>query len=341
MALIDVTECGLFCGKGGFYIDPWRGVERAIITHAHGDHARFGSADYLVPEDGAGILKVRLGSGVPVQTLPYGETLDVNGVAVSLHPAGHVLGSCMVRVEYRGEVWVISGDYKTAHDPTCRTMAPLRCNVFISESTFGLPVYRWQSSEAIFGQINRWWRNNCEEERCSIIFAYALGKSQRILAGLDPSIGPIGVHGAVGRFLPAYEAAGAPFPLIESIDTHNKDQVERFKRGGMILAPPSANATPWLAKFGDVASAAASGWMTIRGPRRRENVEQGFVLSDHADWPGLLGTIEATGAERVGITHGYVSSLVRYLREKGIEAFPVPTHFRGDKADEDEELEGD
>ncbi len=341
MALIEVTEGGLCCPAGGFYIDPWRGVDRAIVTHAHSDHARRGSGAYLAPPDGVDLLKLRLGEDIRVQTLAYGEPLDINGVTVSLHPAGHVLGSCMVRVEHRGEVWVISGDYKTASDPTCPTMSPVRCNVFISESTFGLPIYRWQARETIIGQINRWWRNNVEEERCSVIFAYALGKSQRILASLDPSIGPIGVHGTVGRFLPAYEAAGVVFPPIEAIDTKNKEQVARFKRGGMILAPPSANATPWLAKFGDVASAAASGWMMIRGPRRRENVEQGFILSDHADWPGILDTIKASGAERVGITHGYVTTLVRYLREQGVDAFGVPTRFRGERADEDEELEGD
>jgi len=334
MALIEVTEKGMYCAAGDFYIDPWRGVNRAVITHAHSDHARRGSASYLVPPDGVDVLKVRLGGDIAIEPLPYGETLDIKGVNVSLHPAGHVLGACQVCVQHRGEVWVISGDYKTAPDPTCRSMIPVRCHVFISESTFGLPIYRWRSNESIFHEINLWWQNNRDDGRCSAIFAYALGKSQRILAGLDPSIGPIGVHGAAGEFLPAYEAAGVVLPKVEVMDTQNEDQVRRFKTGGMIVTAPSANATQWLSKFGDVACATASGWMTIRGPRRRQNVEQGFILSDHADWPGILAAIEATGAERVGITHGYVSTLVRYLREKGVDAFAIPTRLQSDKNDE-------
>lgn len=336
MALIEQTDRGLYCAAGDFYIDPWRGVPRAVVTHAHSDHARRGSDSYLAPIDGVGVLKHRLGSDINVTGLQYGEALDINGVKVSLHPAGHILGACMVRVEHRGEVWLFSGDYKTQSDPTCKSIEPVRCDVFISECTFGLPIYRWQSSEQVIGDIHRWWRNNVADERCSMVFAYSLGKAQRILSQLDQSVGPIGVHGAINGLMPMYHEAGIKFPAYEGIDTRDKQQVARFKKGGMIIAPPSANGTPWLAKFGDVSTASASGWMTIRGPKRRANVENGFVLSDHADWKGLHETIQATGATRVGLTHGYISTMVRYLKEQGVDAFPVSTQFQGDAAEEQE-----
>lgn len=334
MALIEQTDRGLYCAAGDFYIDPWRGVSRAVVTHAHSDHARRGSDAYLVPVDGVSVLKHRLGSEINVTGLQYGEPVEINGVKVSLHPAGHILGACMVRVEHRGEVWLFSGDYKTQTDPTCKSMDPVRCDVFISECTFGLPIYRWQPSEHVFDQIHRWWRSNVEQQRCSLIFAYSLGKAQRILTHLEEGIGPIGVHGAIHSLMPMYHEAGVKFPAYEAIDTRQKEQVERFKQGGMIIAPPSANGTPWLTKFGDVSTASASGWMTIRGPKRRANVENGFILSDHADWQGLHETIQATGASRVGLTHGYVSTMVRYLREKGVDAFPLKTQFQGDAAEE-------
>lgn len=334
MQLIEMTERGLYCSIGDFYIDPWRPVDRAIVTHAHSDHARRGAASYLVPHDGVGLIKHRLGQDIQVYGLQYGEAINLHGVKVSLHPAGHILGSCMVRVEYQGIVWVFAGDYKTQTDPSCRAMELIKCHVFISESTFGLPIYRWAPTEAVMHEVHRWWKFNQEHEQCSVIFGYSLGKAQRILASLQADVGPIGVHGAVHALLPYFEEAGVRFPPYELIDTKDKVQLERFKKGGMIIAPPSANGTPWLAKFGDCATASASGWMTIRGPKRRANVEAGFVLSDHADWPGLLNTINATGADRVGVTHGYVSTLVRYLREKGIDAFAIDTQFKGDAAEE-------
>lgn len=334
MALIEQTDRGLYCAAGDFYIDPWRGVPRAVVTHAHSDHARRGSDAYLVPSDGISVLRHRLGSDINVSGLKYGEAVEMNGVKVSLHPAGHILGACMVRVEHKGEVWLFSGDYKTQPDPTCQSIDPVRCNVFISECTFGLPIYRWQPSEHVFEEIHRWWRGNADQQRCSLIFAYSLGKAQRILAQLNEGIGPIGVHGAIDSLMPMYQEAGVKFPSYETIETRQKEQVERFKQGGIIIAPPSANGTPWLSKFGDVATASASGWMTIRGPKRRANVDNGFILSDHADWQGLHDTIKATGASRVGLTHGYVSTMVRYLKETGVDAFPLKTQFQGDAAEE-------
>ncbi len=333
MPLIEHTENGLYCQAGDFYIDPWRSVDRAIVTHAHSDHARRGAHSYLVPIDGVGLLKHRLGDDIKVTGIPYRTGIEINGVKVSLHPAGHVLGSCMVRVEHRDEVWVFSGDYKVHHDKTCQTMEPVTCHVFITESTFGLPIYRWKPSHLIFEDIHRWWQSNLEQNRCSIIFGYSLGKSQRILSELQP-LGPIGLHGAIAALIPAYEAGGVKFPAWEKVDTSNKEQVSRFKKGGMILAPPSANGTPWVGKWGDVATASASGWMTIRGPKRRANVDAGFVLSDHVDWTGIMETVQATGAHRIGITHGYVNTLVKYFQEKGVDAFALETRFQGDAAEE-------
>jgi putative mRNA 3-end processing factor len=230
----------------------------------------------------------------------------------------------MVRVEYQGEVWVISGDYKVQSDPTCLPMeAPPRCHVFISESTFGLPIYRWNAPHLVADQINNWWRVNQQMGRCSVLSAYAIGKSQRLLAGLDPSIGPIGLHPGISRYVPLYLAHGVKFPPWEEIDPENEQQVARFKKGGMIITSGSAGGSSWLAGFGDVAAGSASGWMAVRSSQRWQRLDAGFVLSDHADWPGLIDTIKATGAERVGIMHGYTSVLARYLNEIGLSSFVV------------------
>ncbi len=288
MELIEQTENGLYCRQGGFFIDPHRRVERAIITHAHSDHARRGSASYLVPPDGEQVLKARLGNHLLVDTLEYRESVFINGVKVSLHPAGHILGSCMVRTEFRGEVWVVSGDYKTEADPTCQKMEPLPCDVFITESTFGLPIYRWRPADEVFKTINEWWRRNRNDGRCSVIFGYSLGKAQRLLAGLDPSIGPISVPEATGQFLPIYRQWGVVLPATETLDMQDQEQAIRLKKGGMIIAPSSVTGTALWNNLGEVATANASGWMIVRGSRRRQTAETGFVLSDHADWPELV-----------------------------------------------------
>lgn len=336
MAVLELTAAGLYCAGGDFYIDPWRGVPKAIITHAHADHARRGSTEYLSPKSGELALKLRLGMDCSVQTLAFGETISIGSVKVSLHPAGHVLGSAWVRVEEGGEVWCFSGDYKTERDVTGDRMEPIRCHTFISESTFGLPIYRWQPQQELFDEINQWWRQNKEDGRCSILCGYSLGKAQRLLGALDPGIGPIGVHGSVFGMLPAYEANQVPLPPSEKIEVKDKQQMKRFQEGGMVIAPPSVLGSGWERRFGDPATAMASGWMTIRGPRRRQNVAKGFPISDHVDWPGLLETIEATGAERIGITHGYVSTVVRYLKEQGKDAFPLKTRFEGERTEEAE-----
>ncbi len=331
--LLQITAAGLYCPAGDFHIDPWQPVERAVVTHAHSDHARPGSQQYLAAEVGVDLLKERLGPDAVVQGLPYGETRSMNSVRVSLHPAGHILGSAQVRLELAGEVWVVSGDYKLASDATCQAFEPLRCHTFITESTFGLPIYRWQAEQAIFANLNAWWLANRQRKRTSVVYAYSLGKSQRVLAGLDESIGPILVHGAVERYLDIYRAAGVRFPAIEKA-TAETSQATRGQ--AIVIAPPSAAASPWLRKFGPVATAIASGWMQIRGMRRRRSVDRGFALSDHADWSGLLTAIHATGAERVWVTHGYTSVMARWLNEHGIHAEAIATRFEGELDTDDE-----
>ena len=328
--LVCLRPEGLYCPAGDFYIDPWRPVGRAVITHAHGDHARVGHASYLAATDSGHVLRVRLGD-IALQTLPYGEALSVGDTRVSLHPAGHVLGSAQVRIAHGGRTWVVSGDYKVEADPTCAPFEPIACDVFITESTFGLPIYRWQPPADVLDDINQWWSRNAEEGRTSVLFCYAFGKAQRILAGIDPSIGPLLVHGAVEPLNRAYRSSGVDLPMTRLVvDVADKADLKR----ALVLAPPSAQATPWLRRFGDYSDAFASGWMQLRGARRRRALDRGFVLSDHADWPGLNAMIGATGAERVIVTHGQVPVMVRWLREQGLEAEAFATEF-GDEAGEE------
>lgn len=329
MDLVVARPEGLYCPPGDFYIDPWKPVERAVITHGHGDHARTGNGHYLAAAAGAGILRARLGD-IRLQTLDYGERLEHGGVTLSLHPAGHVLGSAQVRLEYRGEVWVASGDYKTEADGTCAPFEPVRCHCFITESTFGLPIYRWQPQAALFAEIDAWWRANQAAGRASVLFCYAFGKAQRILHGIDASIGPILVHGAMEPLNRVYREAGIALP-----ETRYAGDIARndpLLRQALVMAPPSAGGSTWMRRFGDYSDAFASGWMMLRGTRRRRGVDRGFVLSDHADWPGLLWAIEQSGAERVFVTHGSVNVLVRYLNEQGLDAQAFSTEY----GDEDE-----
>jgi putative mRNA 3-end processing factor len=325
--LIEPTSRGLYCAAGGFHIDPWEPVERAVITHAHADHARPGSRVYLGAECARPVLRTRLGEEASIEGLAYGESRTIGDAKVSLHPAGHVLGSAQVRVEHRGEVWVVSGDYKLEPDPTCAPFEPVRCHAFVTESTFGLPIYRWAPPDALFAQVNRWWRGNAQAGRASVIFAYAFGKAQRILASVDASIGPIVVHGAVEALNAGYRECGVALPETKRVD----DFPPRHDfAGALVIAPPSAQSSPWLRRFGDYSDAFASGWMAIRGARRRRAVDQGFALSDHADWLGLNRAIAATGAERVFVTHGSTTVLVRWLNELGLEAHPMKTEFEGE-----------
>lgn len=326
--LLQLADQGLYCERGDFFIDPWKNVNRAIITHAHGDHAHGGSMSYLAARPGVNILRTRLGDGAVIQAVEYAETVTINGVRVSLHPAGHILGSAQVRVECDGDVWVVSGDYKTQPDPTCAPFEVLRCNTFITEATFALPVYNWPSQDTVIDQINRWWQLNKDQGKSSLIYCYALGKAQRLLSLVDAGIGPVFTHGAVERLNNQYRVSGVKLP-----ETTFVSRVENRKefQGALVLAPPSAMGTLWLRRLGNVSTAFASGWMLVRGARRRRSVDRGFALSDHADWQNLNRIIRETGAEKVLVTHGFSAVMVRWLREQGINADALNTPFEGEQ----------
>jgi putative mRNA 3-end processing factor len=341
--LLINTADGLYCPAGDFFIDPWRprSGHRAIITHAHSDHARLGAESYLCARSGVHVLRARLGAGISAQGLAWEEQVRVGDCLVSLHQAGHVLGSSMVRIEAlpgphasTRSIWVVSGDYKTQRDCSGEVMQPVACDVFITESTFGLPVYRWEPREATLAAINAWWADCAREGEACIVYAYALGKAQSVLAGLDASIGDIFVHGAVDKFLPIYRAAGVSLPRCERATAEGIRASLARGAGVMVVAPPSADNSAWarsLARRGKgLREAFASGWMRVRGPRRRRGVDRGFVLSDHADWDGLLSTIAATGAQRVGVTHGFTGVLTRALAERGIASWELKTRFVGE-----------
>jgi putative mRNA 3-end processing factor len=323
--LLSLRPEGLFCEAGQFYVDPWRPVDRAVITHGHSDHARPGHRRYLCHHDTSPILKTRLGADISVQGLGYGETVQLNGVKVSLHPAGHVLGSAQVRVEHGGEVWVVSGDYKLGWDPTCTAFEPVKCDAFITESTFGLPIYQWPTHEQLAGDINRWWQDNASHGRSSVIYAYAFGKAQRILASIDPSIGPVLVHGAVEVLNQAYQACGVALPSALRATDPGLDRTKL--QSALVIAPPSAAGSAFLKRFPGHSDAFASGWMQVRAAKRRRAVDRGFVMSDHADWAGLCDAIRSTGAERVLVTHGSTAVMVRWLREHGWNAAGLETPY--------------
>ncbi|MDB5890430.1 MAG: putative exonuclease, ligase-associated [Polaromonas sp.] len=323
---------GLYCPPGDFYLDPWRPVARAVITHAHADHARMGHSHYLASVQAEGVLRSRLGQDITLQTLDYGQVITHNGVKISLHPAGHVLGSAQVRLEHGGQTWVASGDYKVAPDATCAPFEPVRCDVFITESTFGLPIYRWRPDAELFAEINAWWSANAAVGRASVLMCYSFGKAQRILSGVDASIAPIVVHGAVQALNIAYRDAGVKLP--ETLMVSDVEDPADFQRA-LVLCPPGAAGGPWIKRFGnDFSDAFASGWMQLRGARRRGGYDKGFVLSDHADWPGLMGAIGATGASRVIVTHGSVPVLVRYLTGQGLQAEAFHTEYGDDPVEE-------
>jgi putative mRNA 3-end processing factor len=337
--LISLTPLGLYCKPGDFYIDPWKPVKRAVVTHAHADHSYRGNERYLVPKEGELISRIRIGDDAVIETSPYRETLDIQGVKVSFHPAGHILGSSQVRVEHKGEVWVISGDYKLTPDATCAPFEPVKCHHFVTEATFGLPIYRWQKTEKVFNEINDWWRRNREKGKASVIFAYSLGKAQRIMNGIDRSIGPIFTHGAVERLTEAYRESGVDLP-----ETTYAGAVENKKEfvGSLVVAPPSAQqSVGWLRRFGPQSTGFASGWMAVRGARRQRAVDRGFVLSDHADWPELLTAIAGAEAETVYVTHGFSPEVVRWLNENCQHAVELKTKFVGDDASDTPPEEGD
>ena len=329
--VLTFTERGIYCPAGGFHIDPWRPVDRALITHGHADHARPGMARYLSTHAAAPVLHHRLG-GIALDTVNYGEERVIGDARVSFHPAGHVPGSAQIRVEVGGEVWVVSGDYKVAPDGVSEPFEPVLCHTFITECTFGLPVFKWAPPEDVAADINDWWARNAESGVFSVCGAYSLGKAQRILAALDTSIGPILTHGAIENTNEVLRAQGIDLP--ETIQVTPDLDAKRHK-GAFVLAAPAALGSSWMRRFQPASTAFASGWMALRGVRRRRAADRGFVMSDHADWPGLNAAIAETGAERVFVTHGYTSVFRRWLEEQGYDAGIVATEFGDGEESED------
>ncbi len=323
MPLLELHTNGLYCPAGDFYIDPWAPVERAVITHAHADRAHPGSASYLTAEPGVALLRESLGADAAIQSLPYGQPLTIGDASLSLHPAGHILGSAQVRIERDGEVWVVSGDYQLAPDPTCAPFEALACHTFVTESTFGLPIFRWPPIAETLASIEAWWRANREAGRASVLFTQPLGTAQRLLAMLDASIGTILAHPEIERFNRHYRAYGIPL---------DAPPADSDPAGALMLAPLSAPDDAWMRPWAHASTAMASGWMRIRGPRRRRSLDRGFVLSSHADWPALLAVIDATRAETVWVLHGQPSPLVRWLAEHGHLAVAIEAHFAEDEA---------
>jgi putative mRNA 3-end processing factor len=309
---------GLLCAPGGFHVDPWAPVPQAVVTHAHGDHARPGSGTYWCSVEAEPFLRRRVGPEASVRALAWGERVELADAVVSVHPSGHVRGAAQVRVESKGAVWVVSGDYKRAADPTCSPFEVVPCDVFVTESTFGLPVYRWPDVREVVEDVLAWWDGNRAAGRPALLYCYAVGKAQRLLAELARLTDrPVLVHGAVETACALYRQAGVPLLPTRAVDEGRR---RGAFAGELVLAPPSARGTPWARRFGDHESAQASGWMRVRGTRRRRSLDRGFVLSDHADWPALLRTVSQTGARRVRVVHGYAEELAGYLREQGFEA---------------------
>ncbi|XZF12681.1 ligase-associated DNA damage response exonuclease [Chitinophagaceae bacterium MMS25-I14] len=333
--MLRFDKNGIFCEQANVYIDPWKPVDRAIITHAHSDHARWGSKHYLCHHDSVRVLKLRLGADIDVTGIGYNELLSINGVTISLHPAGHIPGSAQVRVAYRDEIWVVSGDYKLQRDGISVPFEPVRCHHFVTESTFGLPVYRFPEPEEVYSDINDWWRENIAKGDNSVIAGYALGKAQRILAHLDTSIGSIYTHGAVANLNEIMLQNGLDLPFSQRI---TPEMTKKDIKGAMIIAPPSAIGTPWMKRFEPYSLGICSGWMQLRGARRRRGADRGFIMSDHCDWQQLNTAVLATGAENIYVTHGYKSLYAKWLSENyGLNAREVETLYEGETIEGDRE----
>lgn len=310
MNLLSVNECGLYCKQGDFYIDPWKPVKTALITHGHSDHMRAGMGTYICHHHTIPILRLRLGIDNVVQGVAYGEQFHINGVTISFHPAGHIIGSAQIRMEYQGEVWLFTGDYKLSVDGVSQPYELVKCDHFITESTFGLPIYNFPSNQSIYESINAWWRSNAQEGMNTVLLGYALGKAQNILAHAEEHIGDIFLHGAVDNVNEALTEVGFKFPGTRITSDTRRDAI----RGALIVAPPSAMDTPWLRSLKPFRIAMCSGWMQIRGARRRRGVDRGFVLSDHCDWQQLNQAVVETGAKQVYVTHGYEHNFSRWVQ---------------------------
>ena len=326
------SPLGLYCPEGDFHIDPWGPVPRAVITHAHGDHARIGSQAYLCADPCAPLLRRRFGSEPTIESKPYGASITIGSTRVSFHPSGHILGSAQIRVEGTGGVWVVAGDYKRAADPTCEPFEVVPCNTFVTESTFGLPIYRWDPTDDVIDDLRAWWDRNRARGLASVVFCYTIGKAQRLLAELTRVADtPVFVHGMMLPMIAAYRDAGVHMLPVQALV--DKPRGTSFA-GELILAPLSARGTPWMRRLGELSDAFASGLMRVRGVRRQRAYDRGFVLSDHADWPALLDTIAETGASQVIATHGHSEPFARFLRDQGLDARVMRTAWEGEAGSE-------
>ncbi|TCC89566.1 ligase-associated DNA damage response exonuclease [Pedobacter hiemivivus] len=336
MALITFTNKGIYCKQGDFYIDPWRPVNLAVTTHGHADHVKWGNKAYLCHELSKPILQHRLGE-LNIQTLPYHKEININGVKLSLYPAGHVIGSAQIRLEYKGEICVISGDYKVEYDGVSTAFEPVKCHTFVSESTFGLPIYKWQPQEDIFNQIRNWISSNRDKNQTTVLVAYSLGKAQRLMAGLA-GYGDIYVHSSIANLNDVFSKAGVILPYTIPITAETSKEI---LQKGIVIVPPVMAEGKWIKSLTHAATGICSGWMQVRAGRRWQSADAGFALSDHADWPGLLSAIKATGAEKVFVTHGYSAIFSKYLNEIGIEAEEVKTQYGDEEEEENIELNKD
>jgi putative mRNA 3-end processing factor len=320
--LLVFNTKGIYCKIADVYLDPWKPVKNAIITHGHADHSRYGHQNYITHHDNIPIIKHRLGD-IAVTGKNYGESFSINNVKFTLYPAGHIIGSSQVRVEHKGEVWVFTGDYKTENDGVATPYEPIKCHTLITECTFGLPAFKWKPQAEVFKEINAWWQQNQAEGKTSILFGYSLGKAQRLLKFLDTDIGKIYTHGAIENMT---EVVRDIVEMPETIKI-TRDIKKEELRGNMVLAPPSTHGSTWIRKMVPYVTASASGWMTFRGARRRRAIDKGFVLSDHCDWDGLLQAIKLSSCEKVICTHGYTSIFARYLTELGYDARTQETQY--------------
>jgi putative mRNA 3-end processing factor len=319
--LITWTAKGLYCAAGDFYIDPHRAVDLAIITHAHSDHARRGHKKYICVDSGLELLKTRIGKNIEVETYSYGEVFYLGRTKISLHSAGHILGSAQVRVECDGEVWVASGDYKRDHDPSCDPFESIKCDTFITEATFGTPKFVWQKDIKHGELISDWWIENEKKGLNSILFGYSLGKAQRILAELHPHAHkPVLIHSSIDELTECYRRQNRTMAKTELLMNKIKELIFDQKLAGeLILAPPSILTEKWIHHLGEYRTAFASGWMQGSG---RGRYEKGFVMSDHADWNDLNLTIKQTEAKKVYVQHRD-GVLIRHLKKEGLEAYSI------------------
>lgn len=321
LPLVAWTEKGLYCASGDFYIDPHRSVETAVITHAHSDHARRGSKHYICSMSSVELLKCRLGQKISVQGVPFQQQVQLGEVRVSLHPAGHILGSAQVRIEYDGVVWVVSGDYKRESDPSCERFEVVPCDTFITEATFGTPKYVWDKNTSHGLEIIKWWKKNAAEGINSLLFGYSLGKAQRILAELFSLVDrPVLIDDSIAKLTECYRKEG--YKLAPTLELSHLC-VGRSLNGELLLAPPSILSTEWTRPLSEFKTAFASGWMQSSSYAHGTAYDHGFVISDHADWDDLNLTIDQTGATKIFVLHRGKGALVRHLRKRNKDAHPV------------------